>query len=147
MTAAASDGDIFEPSGPALRRLKRFFYDDRDFNLIRKEYWSSKGQTGLLGQKILKRDLHHWLIPQADREISRGIRNAGFNWIELPSFEGAFHRTLNLNQWMGFAQNWGEVRAAPAIFAEAAIRMAILAALPASAYLGYEVQKHLEGNE
>ena len=83
-----------------LTRARRFFWDPRDFKSeISPKYWAPRG--GAKG-----RALHHWLLPQKARWIPQGLRNAGFNLIELPSLRGVFHRSLSLNTWMGWAPYW-----------------------------------------
>jgi hypothetical protein len=66
-----------------LTRLRRFFYDNRDFRReISPEYWNVRG--GANGHS-----LHHWLIPQR-AGAPRGIQKAGFNLINLPPFRAFF---------------------------------------------------------
>jgi len=64
---------------------KTFFYDPRKFNTVSKQYWKvSKGADG--------KALHHWLFQNQSTYIPQGIRNAGFNMMEIPA---------SLNTWMG----------------------------------------------
>lgn len=68
-----------------------------------------------------------------------GLRNAGFNLMELPAARGIFHRSLPLNQWMGFAARWGGSRAMAATGVENAIRIGVPAAFGGAGYAGYQV--------
>lgn len=97
--------------------LSRVFFDPRKFSQISRAYWSENGPA-------MGRSLHHWLIPQRAAWVPQGIRNAGFNLVELPALRGAFHPTLGLNQWMGFARNWGPAAARQAAAVENAIAQA-----------------------
>jgi len=110
----------------------RFFYDPRPFRQVSTEYWASHGPAN--GQS-----LHHWLIPQRATRIPDGIRNAGFNLVQLPAMQGTFHRSLGLNQWMGFARNWGPQARFNAGLVENTIKVGIPAAGAGVGYLGYEV--------
>ncbi len=122
-------------------KARRFFYDARTFDKIRRVYWSSHGPAA-------GRSLHHWLIPQRWSFIPQGIRNAGFNLLELPKL---LPGRLGLNQWMGFALNWGGYRAVVAVTVENGIRVAIPAfvtGLPTAGYLaGKWLDKELNGEE
>jgi hypothetical protein len=71
--------------------------------------------------------------------VPQGVRNAGFNLIELPALRGTFHPTLGLNQWMGFARNWGPTAARQASIVENAIRVGIPTAAAGAGYTGYEI--------
>lgn len=71
--------------------------------------------------------------------MPQGIRNAGFNLIDLPPMRGAFHRSLDLNTWMGWARNWGPQHAARAARVENAIRIGIPAVGTGTAYVVYEI--------
>jgi hypothetical protein len=113
-------------------RARRFFYDNRNFRReISPEYWSARG--GANGHS-----LHHWLFPQR-AGIPQGIQNAGFNLINLPPMRGVFHRSLDVNTWMGWARNWGPQHAARAAWVENGIRVGIPALGTGTAYVGYEV--------
>ncbi len=108
----------------------RFFWDNRSFrNEISPEYWTARGPAN-------GRSLHHWLFPQRATWVPQGLRNAGFNLVELPAARGVFHRSLGLNQWMGFARNWGPVHARNAAIVENGVRVAIPGSLVAGAGLG-----------
>jgi hypothetical protein len=113
--------------------FRRFFYDARKYDTIRREYWRSNGPAN-------GRSLHHWLIPQRATWIPEGIRNAGWNRIELPALKGVFHPKLGLNTWMGWAPQWN--RFGPWIAAHAVengLRVAIPSAGAGAAYSGYKV--------
>ena len=110
----------------------KFFYNSQSFRTISRAYWKQKG--GANGAS-----LHHWLFPQKAKFIPQGIRNAGFNLVELPALKGVFHPKLGLNQWMGFAQSWGGGRAIRASAVENMIRVGIPGSVAGSAYLGYQI--------
>jgi hypothetical protein len=113
-------------------RARRFFYDNRNFRReISPEYGSARG--GANGHS-----LHHWLFPQR-AGIPQGIQNAGFNLINLPPMRSVFHRSLDVNTWMGWARNWGPQHAARAAWVENGIRVGIPALCTGTAYVGYEV--------
>jgi len=112
------------------RAAGRFFYDSRSFSTISREYWAGTAAG---------RSLHHWLIPQRATWVPVGIRNAGFNLIELPALAGVFHRSLSLNTWMGFARNWSPAAARDAMLVENSIRVGIPAAAGGAGYAGYEI--------
>ena len=119
--------------GTALRAgAAKFFYNPTPFPKISSNYWAARG--GANGAS-----LHHWLFPQSAKSIPIGIRNAGFNLVALPAFRGVFHRSLGLNQWMGFAQRWGGARAVQARAVENMIRVGIPSSLVGSGYIGYEL--------
>ena len=119
---------LFSP----LRGIGRFFWDSRAFDVIRKEYWLRNGPAA-------GRSLHHWLIPQRWTAIPEGIRNAGFNLLEMPKI---LPGPLGLNQWMGFAVRWGGTRWVTAMITENGIRVLI----PVSGYVTYNVFRWI-GNE
>lgn len=116
--------------------LGRFFYDSRSFDAISDEWWAVRGPAD-------GRALHHWLIPQRTTWVPAGIRNAGFNLVELPGLRGVFHPTLDLNTWMGFAPRWGGVQAYQAGTVEWGIRLAIPGAVAGGAYAGWQVGSEL----
>jgi hypothetical protein len=119
--------------GTALRAgAAKLFYNPESFTKISRQYWGARG--GANGAS-----LHHWLFPQSAKNIPVGIRNAGFNLIALPAFKGVFHRSLGLNQWMGFAQRWGGIRATQARAVENMIRVGIPGSIFGSGYIGYEL--------
>lgn len=127
---------VAQGGSAAASRIPRFFYDPRNFKgEISPEYWASRSADGA--------SLHHWLIPQRAGWVPQGIRNAGFNMVELPAFRGVFHRSLGLNQWMGFARNWGPGPARQAALVENGIRLAIpgsiVGAGAAGGYVGYQL--------
>lgn len=138
--ASIRSGGITAASGPEVAgivtKFRRFFYDPRPFRgEISKAYWVGRASNG--------RELHHWLFPQRANWIPVGFRNAGFNLIELPPFTGVFHRSLSLNKWMGFAQNWGPIPKFKAIAVENLIRVAIPGNFVLSGMGGYELGRWL----
>jgi RHS repeat-associated protein len=117
------------------RAFTRFFYDSRDFKRqISREYWKRRGPAN-------GRSLHHWAIPQRAKWVPEGIRNAGWNLLELPAMRGVFHRNLGLNQWMGLARQWGPGARLGAAAMENAIRLGIPLSAAGSAYTGYRVAR------
>jgi len=112
--------------------LKRFFYDSRTFTTISRQYWQKFGSAG-------GRSLHHWLIPQKCTWIPQGIRNAGFNLLNMPKL---LPGSLGLNQWMGFALKWGGMRVVVAKITQYGISILI----PVTGYASYHTGKWL-GNE
>lgn len=76
-----------------------------------------------------------------------GIKNAGINLIRLPAMRGVFHETLGLNQWMGFARNWGPSAARNAAMVENSIRVGIPSATGGAAYGAYELTDNLWSDE
>ncbi|MDX2188017.1 MAG: RHS repeat-associated core domain-containing protein [Opitutaceae bacterium] len=117
-------------AGGGLTRIGRFFYDNRAFRTtISREYWSGTSAGGS--------SLHHWLIPQRWTWVPQGIRNGGWNLLELPPMRGVFHESLGLNQWMGFARNWGSGAAFQASAVENTIRVGVPALSYGAAAGGY----------
>ena len=138
--SSASEG-VAEAGGTGQRpgfltRVRRFFYDPRDHRTIGRKYWAARGPAN-------GRSLHHWLIPQRARWVPRGIRNAGLNLLELPSLRGVFHRTLDLNTWMGFARNWGRGDRFNAMLVESTIRLGVPMLTAGTAYASYQIGDHL----
>lgn len=80
---------------------------------------------------------------QRAHSVPQGLRNAGFNLIDLPAARGVFHRTLGLNQWMGFARNWGSQQAMRAAVIENAVRVGIPTSAAASGGMGYLIGSEL----
>jgi len=82
-------------------KLGKFFYDNRAFRAISREYWKANGPAN-------GSSLHHWLFPQSATWVPQGIRNAGFNLLELPPIiDTPFG---GLNQWMGLSPSpWAPV--------------------------------------
>ena len=116
----------------------RFFYDPRDFRIISKGYWDLRGPAA-------GRSLHHWLFPQRWKWVPFGIRNAGFNLLELPELKGLVHPTLSLNTYMGFARGWNNpAEAARAVRWEWGIRIAIPASPIVGGTVGYGTGKWIE---
>ena len=116
-------------AGPALRAIQpvmRFFWNNRAFSQISRAYWKKYGPAA-------GRSLHHWFFPQSAKWVPQGLRNAGFNLIELPHL---LPGNLGLNQWMGFAVRWGGYRAVLAGFTENGIRWGIPLLLYATKELG-----------
>jgi hypothetical protein len=108
-------------------RARRFVWDPRKFKTeISPAYWE--------GEKAAGRSLHHWLFPQRARWVPEGIRNAGFNLLELPG--RPVYGKLALNQWMGFARSprWPLSQR----IAAGATEWGIRAAIPAGIYGGYK---------
>jgi RHS repeat-associated protein len=66
-------------------QVKRWFWDPRTTAWTHRQYWKASG--GAHGKH-----LHHWLIQNQTRSVPHGIRNAGFNKLEIPG---------SLNSWMG----------------------------------------------
>jgi RHS repeat-associated protein len=115
-----------------LTRARRVFWDSRDFRTISREYWAARG--GANG-----RSLHHWLMPQRRQWVPQGLRNAGFNLVDLPAARGVFHRSLGMNQWMGFARNWGPQHATQAAMVENTIRVGVPLSVATSGGIGYAI--------
>jgi RHS repeat-associated protein len=109
----------------------RFFYDPRRFSQVSAEYWAARGAAN-------GRSLHHTFFPQRMTQIPEGIRNAGFNLLEVPAMRGVFHPRLDLNRWMGFARNWGPQARFQAGLMENAIRYGVPAAGAGTGYLSYK---------
>jgi len=112
----------------AAGATRRFFWDPRDFRVISREYWAINGPAN-------GRSLHHWLFPQRARWIPLGLRNAGFNLLEMPAWPTI--RGFNLNTWMGFAPRWGWGPMLGANSLEWSIRLAIPGSILGGGYLGY----------
>jgi RHS repeat-associated protein len=112
--------------------LQRFFWDNRAFDIIRRQYWQQYGPAS-------GRSLHHWLVPQRWTWLPQGIRNAGFNLLEMPKILSG---PLGLNQWMGFALRWGGSRYVVAMMIEGEIKVL----LPITALATYHAGKWA-GNE
>ncbi len=106
----------------------KFFWDPRDFRKISREYWAIFGPAN-------GRSLHHWLFPQRARWAPLGLRNAGFNLLEMPGWPTI--RGFNLNTWMGFAPRWGWGPMFGAYSLEWSIRLAIPGSILGGGYLGY----------
>lgn len=88
--------------------FRGFFVGEATFASTSRLYWGARAG----GAKVANASLHHWLLPQR-WAVSKGgwisdkIVNAGWNIMELPNYYGVFHRSLGLNQYMGFAMRWG----------------------------------------
>ncbi len=136
MAAAVEEASAAGRGVGSLTRGRRFFYDSRSFREISSEYWHARGAAG-------GRSLHHWLFAQRAAWVPQGVRNAGFNLLELPSLRGVFHRTLDMNRWMGFARNWGSVPAAQSRVVERALRVGVPASAGAAGYGGYRIGEEL----
>ena len=111
-------------------RIRQFFWNPRKFTTISRRYWAARG--GAAGHS-----LHHWLIPQSAKWVPQGLRNAGFNLLNMP-------RIINtplggLNQWMGFAMRWGGRRMVVAVMVDSGIKVAI----PLAAYGSYQAGKYV----
>lgn len=117
-------------TGPSVsQQFGRFFYDNRSYNTIRKQYWRRPYGPAA------GRSLHHWLIPQSAKWVPQGIRNAGFNLMELPPvIDTPFG---GLNQWMGMSGSpWAPVM-------DWGIRGAVPASIGGAIYGGSQVGFHL----
>jgi RHS repeat-associated protein len=102
-------------------KFARFFYDNRAFSSVSRKYWSANGPAA-------GRSLHHWLIPQKAKWVPQGIRNAGFNLMELPSIINTPFG--GLNQWMGMSRSpWAPV-------VDWGIRLGVPASIGGAAYAG-----------
>jgi len=66
--------------------LDRLFWNNRTFSSVSNQYWSQS--TGRANGKAL----HHIFFQNQSQWIPRGLRNAGFNLLEIPG---------PLNNWMG----------------------------------------------
>src|ERR1051326_4958967 len=88
----------FAPYGRLAKLGKpvcRFFYDKRKWDTIRHAYWAARGGSDGM-------HLHHWFFPQR-AGIPEGIRNAGWNLIEIP---GWLNSTMN-GRGIGNYIEWG----------------------------------------
>ncbi|WP_156119623.1 SpvB/TcaC N-terminal domain-containing protein [Leptolyngbya sp. KIOST-1] len=152
--AAANAGA--RASQSAAFGFRGFFLGRASYPTTRSLYWSARAG----GSEGVGATLHHWLIPQR-LAMSKGgfipdrIVNAGWNLLELPNFTGWAHRTLGLNQYMGFAMQWGSKNIfwrniipklhlfsshqLKAYFLEQSIRLGILA----SPKLGFEIGEYV----
>ena len=133
---------LYDASSSALTRFRRLFWDPREFDEISEAYWAPRGGAG-------DSSLHHWLFSQADTWVPQGLRNAGFNLIELGGFRGVFHPSLTLNTWMGFAPRWMNSQSVDAMLVEGAIRVGIpllgAAAGTGGYYVGSAATQRLSG--
>ena len=80
-------------SNPRIKySWKNLFWDDRSFSSVSKQYWGISG--GANGNS-----LQHLFFQNASKWVPRGLRNAGFNLVEIP---------LDLNRWAGgrFWREW-----------------------------------------
>ena len=102
------------------KTIMRFFYDPRKYKSVSREYWKIRGGAGDMS-------LHHWLFPQRATWVPEGLRNAGFNLMELPR---------GFNSWMGYSTTYGRT-------AEWGLRVGAPAG---SAYLGSEIGNYLYEN-
>lgn len=92
-------------TGDLMLSVRQFLWDPRRFSTVSRDYHSAyRAIHGVRGDF----ELDHLLIPQSWRHVPQGLRNAGFNLLELPNMPGIFHHSLTLNQWMGFAPRWGK---------------------------------------
>lgn len=123
-------GSAFVGASASIGGVGRFFVDPRTFSQVSRGYWAENGPA-------MGRSLHHWLLPQR-LGLPNAIQNAGFNLVEMEGYVGVFHRSLGLNQWMGFASRWGASSAFRAAAVENAIRVVIPASVGASGYVGYK---------
>jgi hypothetical protein len=120
-----------KPVAEGESSFSRFFYDDRPFRTISREYWDANGPAD-------GSSLHHWLFPQRADWVPQGIRNAGFNLMELPPVvDTAFG---GLNQWMGMSRS----PLAPVV--DWGIRIGVPASIAGAAYGGAQLGNSLFGN-
>jgi RHS repeat-associated protein len=115
--------------GEMPTRFGRYFKDDRAWWRVSRGYWDDF-------RPAAGRSLHHWLFPRRWSWIPQGIRNAGFNLLELP---GIVNIRGGLNTWIGFAQRWGGYRAVIAHVIENGIRVVIPGTVIVRAYEGYQI--------
>jgi RHS repeat-associated protein len=120
-TAQVATPPAAVPQMSFATRVSRFCYDDRPFRTISREYWEANGPAE-------GSSLHHWLFPQSATWVPQGIRNAGFNLMELPPIiDTPFG---GLNQWMGMSGSpWAPT-------ADWVIRLAVPGSLAGAAYGG-----------
>jgi hypothetical protein len=122
-------------------RFARFFWDNREWRIISREYWDP-----VLGRGPANgRSLDHWLfartpntrslIGRLTAKVPAGLRNAGFNLVELPPFvETSFG---GLNQWMGMSRSpWAKV-------ARVGVTLAIPSSLVVGGYVGTKLGEWL----
>jgi RHS repeat-associated protein len=128
-------------------RFRRYFYDNRLFTpttgsgvpsrqTVRVGYWRDFGPARRPG-----RSLDHWMIPQKWRWVPQGVRNAGWNLLEMPMIIRKFG---GFNQWMGMVRGKWAVRAATAL--RQTIRVIIPGTVISKAYEGYQVGQRFLDN-
>ena len=88
--------DALSAAKSSADEVGRFFFDDRLFRTISSEYWAINGPAD-------GSSLHRWLFPQSAEWVPQGIRNAGFNLMELPPLIATPYG--GLNQWMGMSRS------------------------------------------
>jgi hypothetical protein len=116
----------------------QFFYDPRNFKReISPAYWARRGPAH-------GRSLHHWLFPQRATWVPEGVRNAGWNLVELPKLQGVFHRSLGWNQWMGYARRWKGFQPWAAAATENGLRVVLPAGAGGTAYGAYKAGTFME---
>jgi len=120
-------------TGRVLTRARQFFWNNQRFQAVSRAYWRLNGPAN-------GRSLHHWLIPQRWNFVPQGLRNAGFNLLEMPRL---LPGNLGLNQWMGFAVRWGGYRAIFAYTIENGIKILI----PLSIYQAATIGNHNDNGE
>jgi len=116
-----------------LKTVFRFLYDNRTFRAISRRYWRLNGPAS-------GNSLHHWLLPQRWTWIPQGLRNAGFNLLNLPAvinFPGG------LNSYLGFALNWGGYRMVVAVLIENGIRIVVPLAIYGSWNFGQSIGQQI----
>ena len=110
--------------------VKEFFWNPQPFKaVVSRDYWDRYGPA-------FGRSLHHWFFPQKWTWIPEGLRNAGFNLLEMPPF---IDFRGGLNSWMGFASRWGGVRGAVAGTIDWFIRILIPSSLIGGGTIGYSI--------
>jgi hypothetical protein len=123
-----------------LSQVPRFAWDNRSFDKIRRLYWRFHGPAD-------GRSLHHWLFPRRWTWVPQGLRNAGFNLLELPAGPRGLMHNLGLNQWMGWAPRWGGHERWLALGVENAIRVGIPGAIAGAIYAGAQIGKNAHAKE
>jgi hypothetical protein len=87
-------GKLIERNG-LLRELRRLFYNNVTSKWARRRYW-------VVGEGAQGRHLHHWLFPDRWKWVPNGIRQAGFNLMEV-SRElnlGLTGPLIEVNEWI-----------------------------------------------
>jgi len=132
LSSMGASGGLRAAVTSGATNVRRFFYDARPFEQVRRGYWAANGPAD-------GRSLHHWLFPQRAAWVPEGIRNAGMNLLDMPALRGLAHPKLPLNTYMGWARHWAgrPADAAAAMAWETGIRVGIPAAAVGSGAAGY----------
>jgi hypothetical protein len=120
-----------------LSQVPRFAWDNRMFEKVSRLYWRFHGPAD-------GRSLHHWLFPRRWTWVPQGLRNAGFNLLELPAGPRGLMRGYGLNQWMGFAPRWRGRERWLALAIENTIRLGIPGAIAGAIYGGVKIGKNAQ---